>query len=87
MVGDKNDVDIGIHALDLLRQHGPVQAETVENRVGQQHVAPLGLSKRQGGIGMIEAMQFRVRDDLRDLLPHGILGKSIRIHMDDLHNV
>ncbi len=43
MVGDKNDVDIGIHALDLLRQHGPVQAETVENRVGQQHVAAFSL--------------------------------------------
>jgi len=43
MVGDENDVDMGIHTLNLLRQHGPIQAETVENRVGQQHIAPLCL--------------------------------------------
>ena len=48
MVGQKDDVDVGIHTLNLLRQHDPVHAETVEDRVGQQHVAAFDLCHGHG---------------------------------------
>ena len=39
MVGDENYVDTGIYTPDLFCQHGPVQAESIEENACQQHIA------------------------------------------------
>jgi hypothetical protein len=51
--------------------------------LGQQYIAALGLGKLQSGVGIIEAMQLRLRHDPQNILLHLVPCKSVLVHMDD----
>lgn len=85
--GNENDLDAGIDLFHCFCQPDAAKRLRPKLDLGQQHIAALGLGKGQGGIGTVKAVQFRVRDNLRDLLLDLFLRISAVVHMDDLHGI
>lgn len=85
--GDENDADAGVDLSDRLRQPDAAQPLRPKLNLGQQYVAALGLGKGKSLIGMVEAMQLCLRDDLRKIQLHFFQRIYVVVHMDDLHGI
>lgn len=83
--GNKNDVDAGIDLLDPFRQPDAAVWIIPKLDLCQQHVTAMGFGKRQSGIGTVEAMQLRIRNDLRQFQLHDLKRVYVHVHMDDLN--